>query len=122
MANKKQRKALEQKRLEEAFKWPSLAQSTLSAPDAFSRIGLATSGAEIIPNFDGSPEGLFCWIILPGASEKSTARARSAEIEVEARRLLAEAGFPETALPSLRFDYTSRPEIDAAGGRFAFFR
>jgi len=55
-------------------------------------------------------------------AEASAAKARSDEIQTFARGLLGAAGFPISALGSFATYVTSKPEIDAAGGRFAFFR
>jgi len=119
---KRQRQAEELKQAEETFKWPLLAKKTFAAPDAFKDLGVSIVDVELIPNFNGSPEGLFCWFILGTEREKLTAKSRASEIEAEARRLLAQVGFPAVAIPSFKFGYTCQPEIDAGGGRFAFFR
>ena len=74
------------------------------------------------PELQREPQGLFCWFILGTEREKLTAKSRASEIEAEARRLLAQVGFPAVAIPSFKFGYTCQPEIDAGGGRFAFFR
>jgi len=119
---KRQRQEEDLRKAEEDFKWPLLASKTLRAPGAFDDLGISIAGVKIIPNFNGSPERLFCWFILGTAREKRVAETMAGEIEAKARRLLAQTEFPAAAIPSFSFGYACQPDIDAAGGPFNFFR
>jgi hypothetical protein len=74
----------------------------------------------VIPNFDGTPNGIFAWFIC----EHYYARQ---EFDLQAvtealRKKLRDAEFPQDAVETLRTGVTSQTEIQAGGGRFYFFR
>jgi hypothetical protein len=78
---------------------------------------------EVIPPFDGSPQGIFVWFICDTIAAKLRFRERAAANMTERLRALAvEGGFPSEAATTLRSDVTSAEEIKAGGGRFFFFR
>jgi hypothetical protein len=114
--------AIEEGQPEETWRWGLLVGSTLRAPEAFRPLGLEVVDVEVIPNFSGAADRIAAWLIFESMAEASAAKARSDEIQTFARGLLAAAGFPIAALGSFATYVTSKPEIDAAGGRFAFFR
>ncbi len=78
---------------------------------------------EVIPPFDGRPDGIFAWFICDTVATKE--RFRAEELPNAMRRLRAiavENGFPKAAAESLRSDVTSKVDIEKGGGRFYFFR
>jgi hypothetical protein len=78
---------------------------------------------EVIPPFDGSPDGIFVWFICDSVTTRNRFRARTLPYAtVRLRTLAVEAGFPAAAAETLRTDVTSNEEIESGGGRFTFFR
>jgi hypothetical protein len=78
---------------------------------------------EVIPPFDGRPDGIFVWFICETVTLKERFRSESLhDASLQLRALAAEAGFPLEAAVTLRTDVTSTEEIEAGGGRFYFFR
>jgi hypothetical protein len=78
---------------------------------------------EVIPPFDGSPDGIFVWFICEAAVTKDLFMAT--ELLNATRRLQSiavEDGFPKSAAQTLRTAVTSKTEIEQGGGRFNFFR
>jgi hypothetical protein len=124
--NKRARKRLRQQResteAAERFRFGLLAAAVLRRGDAFEDIGFTVADVEVIPHFDGRPEDMFAWLIFSNREEAEAAKLASAQLEVRARALLAEGGFPADALPSFGLGYTSEPEIEQGGGGFSFFR
>lgn len=82
--------------------------------------GLGFVDQEVIPNFNGSPDGIFAWFICEHsyAREKFDLRAATQAL----RNKLRDAEFPQGAVETLRTGVTSQTEIQAGGGRFSFFR
>jgi hypothetical protein len=74
---------------------------------------------EVIPNFDGSPKGIFAWFICEHfyAREKFDLQAATEAL----RNKLRDAEFPQVAVETLRTGVTSQTAIQAGGGRFHFF-
>jgi hypothetical protein len=122
-ARKRERQAQETAEAERRFKDASLARDVLRRP-IFSDLGIRPVDVEIVSDFSGSPENMFAWLIFATSEEASAAREPKLTelIAARARDRLSTAGFPEDAVPSFRFDFTSLPEIERRGGRFAFFR
>lgn len=78
---------------------------------------------EVIPPFDGSPDGIFVWFICARRADVPVHRAKSLpQATSRLRELLTAAGFPASGYSSLQSDFTSVEDIDAAGGRFNYFR
>jgi hypothetical protein len=75
---------------------------------------------EVIPNFDGDPNGLVAWFICEHyrARNKFDVQASTDALKDKMRG----AGFPQRAIETLRTGVTSQTEIQAGGGRFYFFR
>ncbi len=82
--------------------------------------GLPFVDEEVIPNFDGDPNGLVTWFICEhySAREKFDVQASTDALKEKMRA----AGFPQRAIETLRTRVTSHTEIQAGGGRFYFFR
>jgi hypothetical protein len=124
--NKRARKRLRREREStegtERFRFGLLAAAVLTRGDAFEDIGFTVSDVEVIPHFDGGPEDMFAWLIFSKREEAEAAKLASAQLELRARALLAEGGFPTDALPSFGLGYTSEPEIEQGGGSFSYFR
>lgn len=79
--------------------------------------------AEVIPPFDGSPDGIFVWFICTTRAEVAPFRANALTSSTsKLREALLSAGFPAAAVSSVRTDVTSLEDIEAGGGRFAYFR
>jgi hypothetical protein len=78
---------------------------------------------EVIAARDGGADDLFVWLVCRAKAERraftDTEQARF--LSALKKRMLA-AGFPESAVASLRARATSRDEVEASGGRFAALR
>jgi hypothetical protein len=84
---------------------------------------VAFADYEVIPDFTGSPEGMFVWFICDTRALKLQFRDGALiSCSDKLRSMAIAAGFPETAAASLMTDVTSKEDIEAGGGRFAFFR
>ncbi len=78
---------------------------------------------EVIPHFDGSADDIYVWFICTRCAETLPFRERCLEKATnELRQRLLRREFPESAASSLGTDVTSLEEIEAGGGRFAYFR
>ncbi len=78
---------------------------------------------EVMPHFDGSADDMWVWFICARSTETSPFRERCLEEATnELRKRLLQREFPESAASSLGTDVTSSEEIEAGGGRFAYFR
>jgi hypothetical protein len=82
--------------------------------------GLHIVDQEVIPSFDGEPNGLVAWFICEhtNAAEDFDLHAMTEAL----RSKMQDAGFPQSAVETLRTSVTSQSEIQAGGGRFFFFR
>jgi len=107
----------------ERFRYGLLAVETLRTLD-LQNMDLQVVDAEVFPSLDGSPEGMSGWLIFPDRAQAKTAArpTAAAQIVSRLRQALVAKGFPQHAVPSFELKFTSLPEIDKAGGRFAFFR
>ena len=87
-------------------------------------LGLTIVDVEILPQFSGDPDGMCAWLIFASRAEARRARApaKVPKIESKIRTALVDNGFPSSSVGSFEVRYTSVPEIEAGGGRFAFFR
>ena len=85
-------------------------------------LGLRVVDVEVIPDLAGATEPVEAWLILATADEAKAARQRIGELRHSAVLLLTEAGYPAADLRSFGLNVTCVPEIEARGGRFAFFR
>jgi hypothetical protein len=82
--------------------------------------GLPFVDQEVIPNFDGDPNGLVAWFICEHYSARGKFDLQgSTEVLKEKMR---SAGFPQRAIETLRARVTSQTETRAGGGRFYIFR
>jgi hypothetical protein len=78
---------------------------------------------EVMPPFDGSPDGIFVWFICQTIALKDRFRRESLrDATLRLRTMAVESGFPSAAAETLQSDVTSAEEIDTGGGRFYFFR
>jgi hypothetical protein len=78
---------------------------------------------EVLPHFDGSPDDIFAWFICNDGVANERFRAEALMDPTRRRCAMAiEAGFPRESTDTLRTDVTSEEDIEAGGGRFAFFR
>jgi hypothetical protein len=102
---------------DQKFKWASLVVDCMKQLNAE---GFCFVDQEVIPNLDGTPDGMSAWFIC----EHAYARAKF-DVHAAAEALknkLRAAGFPQAAVGTLRTLVTSQTEIQAGGGRFYFFR
>jgi hypothetical protein len=76
--------------------------------------GLPFVDQEVIPNFDGEPNGLAAWFICEHYSAKEQFDLQAS---TEARKNKMRG-----AIETLWTGITSQTEIQAGGGRFYFFR
>ncbi|MGA8310190.1 MAG: hypothetical protein WB755_09190 [Terriglobales bacterium] len=81
--------------------------------------GLPFVDEEVIPNFDGDPNGLAAWFICAqySAKEQFDLHASTEALKNKMRG----AGFPQRSIETLRTRVTSQTDIQAGGGRFYFF-
>lgn len=75
---------------------------------------------EVIPNFDGTPNGISAWFICEHYSAREGFDLQGATEALKNK--LRGAGFPQEAVETLQTRVTSQTEIQAGGGRFYFFR
>jgi hypothetical protein len=99
------------------FKWALVVVDCMKALRAE---GFPFVDQEVIPNLDGSPNGISAWFIC----EHRSARER---FDVEAARKalsdkLRVADFPRSGVETLQTAVTSQAEVQAGAGRFYFFR
>ena len=99
------------------FRWGSLVIYCMKQLRAE---GLDFVDQEVIPSFDRDPNGTFAWFICENDKTKEGFDLRASTIAL--KRKMQDAGFPKDAIETLRTGVTSRTEIQARGGRFAFFR
>jgi len=105
------------------FRFGLLADEALRE-HSFDDLGFQVVDVQVLPALDGSPGGMSAFLIFPTAQAAQAARepGKSAQLLQRARDVLAASGFPADALAGFDLAYTSLPEIEAAGGRFAYFR
>ena len=74
---------------------------------------------EVIPSASGRPEDITVWCICrtKAGRRRFSDTEQSRFISAFTKKLLA-AGFPESAVTSLRVRVTSRDEVEASGGKF----
>ena len=102
---------------EQPFKWGLLL---IDCMKQLRNEGLSFVDQEVLPNFDGSPNGIFAWFICEHFAAKERFDLRNATEALRSKMKAAE--FPESAIETLRTGVTSQTEIQAGGGRFYFFR
>jgi hypothetical protein len=105
------------------FRFALLAGTTIRAI-SLETLGLSITDVEIIPDFNGTPDGMFGWLIFASRKEAKLARSPrvAAKILAKVRAALVDAGFLQHSAGSFQIGFTSLPEIEAGGGRFGFFR
>lgn len=104
------------------FHFAQIALEALRRAKAFEGLVAQPSDAEVIPNFSGRPERTEAWLIFESPREADDAAAHLDAFRMRASDLLADAGFPKDALGTFVLRTTSIHEIEARGGRRAFFR
>ena len=102
---------------QQKFRWALLVVDCMKQLKAE---GFRFVDQEVLPNFDGSPKGIFAWFICEHhyAREKFDLQTATEAL----RNKLRDAEFPQGAVETLRTGVTSQTEIQAGGGRFYFFR
>jgi hypothetical protein len=105
------------------FRWGTLVAATTRALRDSGECIVPFVECEVIPPFDGSPDGIFVWFICDSVTTRDGFRARALPYATgRLRTLVVEAGFPAAAAETLRTDVTSNEEIESGGGRVNFFR
>jgi hypothetical protein len=103
-------------------KWLRLVSDCLAAVER-EQIGSPSPVVdhEVIPAASGSPEDMTVWCICRTRTERRrfADTEQSRFVAAVTKKLLA-AGFPESAVTSLRVRVTSRDEVEAGGGKFNF--
>lgn len=103
-------------------KWLKMVSDCLTAVER-EQIGSASPVVdhEVTPAVSGSPEDITVWCICRTKAERRrfADTEQSRFVSAVTKQLLA-AGFPESAMTSLRVRVTSREEVDATGGKFNF--
>ncbi len=99
------------------FKWALLVVDCMKR---FRDDGFRFVDQEVMPNFDGTPNGICSWFICEQYCAKEQFDLQLATEALENK--LRGAGFPQEAIETLRTSATSQTEIQAGGGRFYFFR
>lgn len=102
---------------QQKFRWAMLV---LDCMKQLAAEGFRFVDQEVIPNVDGSPNGIFAWFICEHYSAREKFELQAATEAL--RKKLRDAEIPLDALETLRTDVTSQTEIQAGGGRFYFFR
>jgi hypothetical protein len=111
------------KTADEHFRWGKLVVECARLLQERQAMPVAFVDVEVIRPFNGSPEGIFVWFICAKRAEVSPFRTDSLSIgTANLREALLSAGFPALGAFSLRTDVTSLEDIEAGGGRFAYFR
>lgn len=78
---------------------------------------------EVLPNFDGRPDGIWVWFICAQKAETVPFREQCLDDATsEVRQRLLRQGFPKSAASSLGSSVTSLEDIEEGGGRFVYFR
>ena len=104
------------------FRYATLALQALRQPSAFAPLGLRPLDVEVIPNFSGDPDRMEAWLIFENRGYATDAERLGGALRQRATEVLANAGYPHSALDSFRLRVTSTTDIEEKGGRFAFFR
>lgn len=122
-SRKRARQAEEADEARSRFRWALLAGDALRKI-SLSELGLSVVDVEILPDLSGDPNGMCGYIIFASRAEVKRAHRPGAasSIESQVRTVLADAGFPSSAIGSFEVRTTSLPDIEAGGGRFHFFR
>ncbi len=105
------------------FGWGTLVGATARALRDSGGCTVPFVDCEVIPPFDGSPDGIFVWFICDSVTTRDRFRTHAISYATgRLRTLVVEAGFPAASAETLQTDVTSNEEIEAGGGRFYFFR
>jgi hypothetical protein len=122
-SRKRARQAEEADQARHRFRYALLAGATIRAISQ-KELGMTIVDVEILPQLSGDPDGMCGWLIFASQAEARLARApaKAATLESKIRAALVGDGFPISSVGSFEVRYTSVPEIEAGGGRFAFFR
>lgn len=108
---------------DELRRWGTLVVDCLKSFQEQQDLSIRFVDFEVMPHFDGSAEDMWVWFICARSAETSPFREDCLEQATdELRKRLLQREFPESAAPSLGTDVTSSEEIEAGGGRFAYFR
>jgi hypothetical protein len=99
------------------FKWALLVVDCMKQLRAE---GFLFVDQEVVPNFDGTPNEMSAWFICEHYAAREKFDAEAATVALKDK--LRSAGFPQGGVETLRTRVTSQTEIQAAGGRFYFFR
>lgn len=105
------------------FRWGTLVVATARQLRDSGDCAVPFVDCEVVPPFDGSPDGIFVWFICDSVATKNRFREHALSYATSRLRTVAvEAGFPTASAETLRTDVTSNEEIESGGGRFHFFR
>jgi hypothetical protein len=108
---------------DEHFRWGTLVVGCARQLSQHLALPVPFVDVEVIPPFDGSPDGISVWFICARRVQTPSFRTDSLAIATtELRKALLSAGLPATGAASLRTAVTSLEDIEAGGGRFAYFR
>ena len=81
-------------------------------------------GRFFIGSFSGSPDDM--WIYFYPDTTQRRSQCVTSEVEADIRAITCEeliaSGYPSPSLGSLKIEYPSQEEVDAAGGSYEFFR
>jgi hypothetical protein len=102
---------------DQRFKWALLVLDCMKQLRAE---GFRFADQEVIPNFDGTPDGISAWFICEHNHAREQFDLQAATQALKTR--LRSAGFPQDAVETLGTGVTSQTEVQAGGGRFYFFR
>jgi hypothetical protein len=105
------------------FRWSTLIVSCAERLRDSEECSVPFVDCEVVPPFDGSPDGIFIWFICETVALKERFRAEALLSATRRLRAIAiEGGFPAAAADTLLSDVTSKEDIEQGGGRFYFFR
>jgi hypothetical protein len=106
----------------EDFHWGKLVVSCLRSQRETQVEAPAFVDFEVLPHFDGRPDDMFVWFFCALRTEVAPFRARLVRVTQDLREVLLKRDFPAQAAATLKIDVTSMEDIEAGGGRFAYFR
>ena len=104
-------------KFDQTFKWALLVVDCMKQ---LRTEGIPFVDQEVMPNFDGSANGISAWFICEDyyAREHFDLQAATEAL----KNKLQDSGFPHESVGTLQTRITSKTEIEAGGGRFHFFR
>ncbi|GIH22738.1 hypothetical protein Aph01nite_10480 [Acrocarpospora phusangensis] len=121
---RRRRRGEEEQRAREEKFWAGLTVLRVLRDDEFEGLPCLPVDFHVLPHFDGRVEDIAVWLIFATTAESDQVRepAETARYLAHVQVLLRRVHFPEEGVATLGLYPTSLPEIEAAGGKFHYFR